>query len=245
MSKQRVWSTAVLGAMAILALAGCTFVAPQRLVVSGRRVTVNEELSGFSKVDASSAFEVEVTSSDEYSVLLTVDEKVEPYLDVRVEGDTLHIGVQPDPTFAGASQPLTAQVSMPRLTGVALSGASNATVEGFASDERLDVDLSGASHLKGEIEAGAVRFEVSGASILTLSGAGGQTTLEVSGASQANLQQFAVADASIKLSGASRAAVNASGKIDADVSGASTLHYTGTPTMGSIKSSGGGRVEPM
>jgi hypothetical protein len=230
--------------VAALLLAGCTISGSQALVGSGNRVTVEKDLSGFSKIQASSAFQVGITQSEVYSVVITVDEKVEPYLDVTVQGDTLRIAVRPGLTLAGAAFPLQAKVSMPRLTGLELSGASRATVSGFKSADGLNANLSGASGLDGQIEAGDVRFQVSGASRVALSGKGQKMVLELSGASQGNLENFVVSEAVVEASGASRATVNVTGKLDADVSGASALRYTGNPTMGSVKSSGASTIQP-
>lgn len=230
--------------VAALLLVGCTIPGAQTLIGSGNRVTVEKDLSGFSKIQVSSAFQVGITQSEDYSVVITVDEKVEPYLDVTVQGDTLRIAVRPGLTLAGAASPLQAKVSMPRLTGLELSGASRATVGGFKSADGLSAGISGASGLDGQVEAGDVRFAVSGASRVSLSGKGEKMALEVSGASQGNLGDFVVSEAVVEASGASRATVNVTGKLDADVSGASTLRYTGNPTMGSVKSSGASTIQP-
>jgi hypothetical protein len=229
--------------MALL-LTGCTIVPSGKILGSGNRVTVEKDLTGFSKVEATSAFQVDITRSEDYRVVITVDEKVEPYLDVTVQGDTLRISLQPGLTLAGAALPLSAKVSMPRLTGLELSGASGTTIGGFKSEDRLDVHLSGASRLNGAIETGDVRFQVSGASAITLSGKGQKLALEASGASQGNLERFAVSDAAVELSGASQATVNVSGRLDVDASGASALRYTGSPTLGSIQSSGSSSIQP-
>jgi hypothetical protein len=230
--------------VAALLLAGCTISGSQALVGSGNRVTVEKDLSGFSKVQASSAFQVGITQSEDYSVVITVDEKVVPYLDVTVQGDTLRIAVRPGLTLAGAAFPLQARVSMPRLTGLELSGASRATVGGFKSADAFSANLSGASGLDGQLETGDVRFEASGASRVTLSGKGQKMALALSGASQGNLEDFVVSEAVVEVSGASRATVNVTGKLDADVTGASALRYTGNPTMGSVKSSGASTIQP-
>ena len=245
MSKLSVLGTVTMASVAAMLLAGCTIDSGQTLVGSGNKVTVEKDLSGFSKIDASSAFQVGVTRSEDYSVIITVDEKVEPYLDVAVQGDTLRIAVRPGLTLGVGSFPLQAKVTMPRLTGLELSGASRATVGGFKSGERLDARISGASQLEGDIEAGDVRFDVSGASRVTLSGGGQKMALAASGASQANLASFPVSEAAVELSGASKATVNVSGRLDADVSGASTLRYAGNPTMGSVKSSGASTIKPQ
>lgn len=229
-------------AMALL-LGGCSSYFPQTIAGSGKAESVQKDLSGFSKIDAGSAFRVDVTRSDDYSVVINVGEKVVPYLDVRVEGDTLRIHLQSG--LMGASGPLEAKVSMPVLNGLDLSGATRTSITGFKSGERLNAKISGASQLEGDIETGDVRFEVSGASRLTLSGLGQKMALEASGASQANLANYRVSEATVEVSGASKATVNVTGSLDGEVSGASTLRYTGDPTLGSVKSSGASTIQPQ
>jgi hypothetical protein len=225
-------------------IAGCTSFVPQTITGSGKSVTVQKDLTGFSKVSAGSAFRIDVSQSDSYSVVITVDEKVVPYLDVTVQGDTLRIYLRPGLAISGASGPMDAKVTMPKLTGLDLSGATHATVGGFKSSDRLDTDVSGASRLDGSVETGDVRFQLSGASRVTLSGKGQKMTLGASGASQANLEEFAVTEAKVELSGASRATVNVTGKLDVNVSGASNLRYTGNPALGSVQSSGASTIQP-
>jgi hypothetical protein len=244
MSKSGVlMATTFLAATAVV-LGGCSIYVPQAIVGSGKTVEIQKDFSGFSKIAAGSAFRVDVSQSDGYSVVISVDEKVVPYLDVTVQGDTLRISLRPGLAIAGATGPLEAKVSMPKLTGLTLSGATQTTVAGFKSADPLDAEVSGASRLEGSIETGDVRFQVSGASRVTLSGKGQQMTLEASGASQGNLEQFAVSDAKVELSGASRATVNVTGNLDVNVSGASTLRYTGSPTMGTVQSTGASTIQP-
>ena len=94
----------------------------------------------------------------------------------------------------------------------------------------------------GQIDAGDLRADVSGASRLELSGQGQDGRINVSGASQANLADFAMQNVDVEASGASRAEVNVSGRLDAQASGASTVGYTGNPTMGRIETSGASNV---
>jgi hypothetical protein len=240
MSKKSILGAAT---VTLLLLAGCTMYAPPTIVGAGQPVTAEKDLSGFSKIDASSAFQVDVSWADGYSVVITVSEKVTPYLDVTVQGDTLRISLKPGLTVTGATGPMVAKVTMPKLTGLNLSGATHTNVGGFKSGDPLDVQVSGASQLNGSLEAGDVRSQLSGASRMTLAGKGQKLALEASGASQGNLEAFAVTGASVELSGASQATVNVTGKLDVNASGASTLRYTGSPTMGSVESSGASTVQ--
>jgi hypothetical protein len=85
-------------------------------------------------------------------------------------------------------------------------------------------------------------FIISGASDVELDGSASDATIEASGASKARLSDFTVKDAEVKLSGASNASINASGRLDADLSGASQLNYAGNPTMGTIRVSGASKL---
>jgi hypothetical protein len=56
------------------------------------------------------------------------------------------------------------------------------------------------------------------------------------------LAGFTVNNADVSLSGASNGTVNLSGKLDANLSGASKLEYIGEPTMGAINTSGASTI---
>jgi hypothetical protein len=92
--------------------------------------------------------------------------------------------------------------------------------------------------MTGMLKADSSDIKLSGASRLSLDGSGGNVKVEASGASSALLSDFAVRDANIELSGASRAELDISGRLDANISGASTLIYEGNPTLGNIEVTG-------
>jgi hypothetical protein len=102
----------------------------------------------------------------------------------------------------------------------------------------LDVTVSGASTVSGDITAGNVDFDISGASTIQLEGSANDMVADVSGASRFNLDDFIVNNADVDISGASTGTINLNGRLDASVSGASTLLYIGEPAMGTIDISG-------
>jgi len=127
---------------------------------------------------------------------------------------------------------------MPVLTGLDLDGLSHVTLTGFKSSQDFHVDLSEVSSLNGNIEAGDVVIEASDASAVTLAGSASTLTLDVSGRSRVDLANFSVNEASVELSGLSRATVSASERLDpVDLSGDSRLQYLGDPTFGEVDTS--------
>jgi hypothetical protein len=212
------------------------------LTGSGNVVTQEELISDFDKVDINSAFDAEINQGDAFKVIIRVDDNLVEHLQVEKQGSTLKIGLKPGISLV-TDATLEAEISMPELTGIELSGASHGTIAGFNSTKKLSVDLSGSSSLKGDIEAGETNFDASGSSDAVLTGSGGNLKLDASGSSDVNLGDFLVADADLDVSGASSVIVNPRGTLDVKVSGASNVTYLGNPTLGNIDSSGASNVE--
>jgi hypothetical protein len=209
---------------------------------SGNVITREFDLSGFDQVEVSGAFVASITRGDSFSVVVRVDERLEQHLRVQAVGRTLQVGLAPNLSILGTAT-REVEITMPQLAGLEFSGASQGTISGFDSTDPLRVELSGASKLGGDIQAGDASFEVSGASTADLSGSGTGLTLNVSGASTADLSGFAVDDANVEASGASSATVNVSGRLDAEASGASHVEYIGNPTLGRIEATGASTIE--
>jgi ribosomal protein L31 len=239
---------------------GCSFLH----VIRGSGTTVEQsyEFSSFTRISTGWAFDVTVSEAKSYAVKISVDDNLQEYLDVHKDGDTLYITLKHGRAYSNTH--LKAEVKLPRLTALTLSGASKGSVSSFDSrdDFRLEVsgashaslenmgvggvvvEVSGASSVAGEMSAsGDARFEASGASTIELSGTAEDADIRVSGASTVDLEDFSVQDAHAEISGASNATVNASGTLSAEVSGASHLYYTGSPTLGDIETSGASSID--
>jgi hypothetical protein len=213
---------------------------PGVLVGSGNLETEEYDSANFTRIEISSAFEFEVKQSSSYSINVTADDNVIDYVQVSRDGQTLKIGLGRVSILGPVT--LRASVTIPQLHGLTVSGASHGTVSGFSSTEDLDITVSGASRVTGDITAGNVQFGISGASTVQLEGSGNDIDANVSGASHFNLEAFTVNNADVNFSGASAGTVNLNGRLDANVSGASTLWYIGEPTTVDSNISGASTV---
>jgi hypothetical protein len=190
---------------------------------SGKLVTREMDLDGFTKLNLSHAFNVSLTQSDQYRVSLTVDDNVWDLVQVSQSRGVLYLGLESQP-FSMTNVTLQAEVSMPSLEAT---------------------ELSGATSLRGEIDTGNVSLEVSGASNVSLRGSGRDLTVRASGASDVDLREFVVQNAQVEASGASEVTVHVTGRLDAEASGASRVRYLGNPGLGRIDSTGASSVSPL
>jgi len=225
---------AVVGVIcAVLVLRGW----PGVLIGSGNLETEEYAFTNFTRVEISTAFEFEIEYSDSYSINVTADDNVIDRVQISQDGQTLKIRVGGAPT-SFRSVTLKALVTMPQLGGLTVSGASRGTVSNFNCTEAVSIAVSGASRVTGDITAADIGFDVSGASTVQLEGSADDMVAVVSGASTFNLDDFTVNNADVNISGASTGTINLDGRLDANVSGASTLLYFGDPMMGTIDVSG-------
>ena len=228
---------------------------------SGNLETQEFNYSDFTRVEVGNALEVEVIQSGSFSITITTDDNISEYLNVSKSGETLRIWLRSG--YSYTSYTAMAEITMPELYRLELSGATSGTIGGFSSAHdfilelsgasslyiadmtagNIRFDLSGASSLTGSIIAsGDARFEISGASSVTLYGSTNDLNADASGASHLGLDDFPVHNANVELSGASGGTINLDGILNADLSGASHLEYFGEPTLGDIDISGGSTI---
>ena len=191
------------------------------VVGSGNLVTNEQLFSDFTSVDARSGFLVEISKSNEYSILVTTDDNVMEFIEITKSGETLNIGVK----WGSSIIPTTmkVEITMPELDSLELSGGSQGKLEEFIVTNSFSIDLSGGSSLVGLGEANDFTISASGGSILDFS-------------------DFSANDVNVELSGGSQATINIDGTLDADLSGGSRLFYIGEPTLNNIETTSGSTI---
>lgn len=212
-----------------------------RIDGSGNVVAQDMAIMGFSTVDVGSTFDVTISPGATYKVKVEADDNLHEHLDIKKTDETLEIRLRSGTSTRNAT--LRAEITLPELRSVKLSGASKGRIQGFEST-RFDATLSGASFLIADIATGHAAISMSGASVIDLDGTGTTLTLTASGASKAELEEFYVDTAEIKLSGATTARVNVKEALEPiTLSGASRLIYSGNPALRSLQSSGASTVD--
>jgi hypothetical protein len=223
--------------IALVALIACgPIVIGGGITGSGASETRTFDYTGFTRLDVGSAIPVEVTRADQFGISVTADNNLWPYVIVSKSGDTLRITLESGHSYLNTH--IRAKVSMPALSAMDLSGAVSGTITGFSSESDFQGTLSGASKLTGDLTAGDVTLRLSGASSVTLTGSGTSLDANASGASSLNLDGFKVTNAEVTMTGASHGSLDVTGRLDVSLSGASSLQYSGNPTLGRQNISG-------
>jgi hypothetical protein len=180
----------------------------EQVVGSGIPITEARELDAFTSVDLAGANSLTVRVGEPQSVVVRADDNLVGNVTTRVEDGRLVIATTGSFTTV---TPMSVDVTVPSLVGLALGSSGEVVAEGILGDE-LEVDLSGSGLVRatGSVE----RLDV------TLSGSG---DVELAG--------LEARDAQAVLSGTGRVVVHTTGTLDALLSGTGTIVYSGSPQV--------------
>jgi hypothetical protein len=213
--------------------------------------------TGFNNIEISSFLKFDISRSDSYRVVVSTYQNVFEYLDISQSGGTLIVRFK----LGKYNNDTKVTITMPEINQLKVSGASTGSIKGFQSTNPYDLEVSGASQLDMDVEAGQAKIESSGATTITgrliaqnaqinvsgasgceISGSTGSGNIEVSGASHFDSPNFQMQNTDINISGASRASIYTKGTLNLELSGASTLDYSGNPILSKVDISGASKI---
>lgn len=190
----------------LAATTNCSFGNFSGVPGSGNAKKETRSVSGFKRIEAGGAVNLSITLGGDFSVSVEADDNLLPLILTETSGDTLKISSKEN--FSPKTK-INVQITMPEITGLQISGASNAVVANVKGDE-IDLKASGASKIKITGEAKSVKTDASGASTI-------------------DAESLSTENAEADSSGASTIIVAPTGDLNAKASGASSVYYTGEP----------------
>jgi hypothetical protein len=215
----------------------------ERVRGSGNIVTFEEKFTDFTELNFSNAIEAEVEYGDDFQIVISIDDNLQKYVEISKRGNKLLLGLTPNVSYSNTN--FVAHITMPLLTKLEASGASEIKFSGFKNSQDMTVDVSGATELEGFINIENLYLELSGASEVELVGSAKTLKISGSGASELDLSDFKTMTASVNLSGASEVDINVVESLSVDLSGASEVNYWGRPRLTNISTSGASSIKSM
>jgi len=221
----------------------------------------------FNAIKVSNAIDLYLSQSNLNEVAVSASSvEIRNHIVTEVEGGTLIIRMEDNNSWwdwkKWGDTKVKAYVSFKELNALTGSGATNIHIVGGLESDKLKIKLSGASDLRGDMNAGNLNITVSGASniksqvkcsMIGIDGSGASDveltgtvddlSVEVSGASEAKLYNLNAKGAIVKASGASNIHVNVSTILKAHASGASNINYRGAAELRESSSSGASDIK--
>ncbi|REJ76388.1 MAG: DUF2807 domain-containing protein [Acidobacteria bacterium] len=183
---------------------------------SGNIVTEKRSVSEFTQIDVGGIFHVDAVQGDTFLVEVEADDNLLPLISTTVKRGKLRINAEK--RFSSKNR-IKIKVTAPNIEKFELSGASSGTLE--------------------SVDNGNLELDLGGAAKLTVSGKTGVLTIDMGGASKVDAGSLSATKVVVDGGGASKADVNVAEDLFVDLSGASKVTYSGSPSNVRKETSGG------
>ncbi|GAB3282138.1 hypothetical protein GCM10027347_58190 [Larkinella harenae] len=195
-------------------------------------VTKQFNIKSFDRIDVSNAIDVDVHKGA-FDIVADLSPGETDYLSIKSENGVLVVRFnRPAGHWIPGKNRRSPRlmITLPKLRGITLSGASDGDVnDAFDSDE-LDITLSGAADLTvKDISANRIRLKASGASDTKLRGRVRVLDVDISGASDLSAYDLTAEEATILASGASDASVTVTRRLEKTTRGGADVSHRGNP----------------
>lgn len=201
----------------------------------------------FHGIRVSNAFDVYISQGNEDAVAISASkQEYKNKIITKVENGILIIKFDDDKKFwkglGSSKQNLKAYISIKKIDRLEVGGACDVFFEEGISSEALQLNLSGASDLKGKITAQTLKVDISGASDATITGTVATIDIDASGASDFKGYDLVSNFCNAKATGASSVNITVNKELNANASGASSVRFKGEGLIRDIKTSGASNV---
>jgi hypothetical protein len=224
---------AVVTAFTMLTFASCKM---SCIKGSGNQTTTNRKVADFTKLDISGAYKVILKQDSSLSVSVTADDNLQELIKTDVSGNTLKISTNKKSICASGD--FTVTIGVQHLEAIKTSGAISVISEGKIIAKTFNLDLSGATRINLNLDAGTVHTEGSGVTEITLKGQASSHDINLSGGGKVHAFDFIVGNYDIETSGASECEINVLHELTVNSSGASSINYKGNPATINNKKAG-------
>ena len=208
----------------------------------GNVLKETRKVSAFDGIEVSGAFDIILKQGATEEVTVEADANLLPLIRTDVAGSTLRIETKKPVNHVTV---MKVYVTVKDLKRIDVSGAVDINCDGQIKVPELSLDASGASDSKLDIAVQKLDLDCSGASKMKFSGYAKDVSMDLSGASDIFAYDLLAETYDIEISGAGNAQINVSRKIRAEISGAGSVKYKGSPTEVDQSVSGAGSIRKV
>ena len=213
------------------------------LFIEGNGISRTEtrNAEGFNQISSNGDFAVTVMPGNFYSVEITAESNLLPYISTNVDGKTLKIRTTGIHSLR-QNEPIKIFITTPVLSGLSLSGSGLIETGSFTSTD-FDLSVSGSGDIKTIISTDKITANVSGSGTINIEGDAINTNFVISGSGKIKTYNLLQEQCQAAISGSGDMYVNASQLIDARISGSGKVYFVNHPAIHTSISGSGDVVD--
>ncbi|MFI5369480.1 MAG: head GIN domain-containing protein [Spirochaetia bacterium] len=232
---------AILSGALFLAAAGCFALGAREIEGSGVVARESRTVAAFTGIVIEGSGNVTLSQGSAQSLSVETDDNLMPQVKTEVRGGVLYLGFKQGAKLLHVSQ-LEFLVTVPKLTGVKISGSGNLHTTSLIRAEALSLEISGSGGIYSELDVGRLGVAVSGSGGITAEGKAEHISVVISGSGSVQAHDLVSGTAEVSVNGSGEAVINARRAISINVSGSGRVAYGGGAEA-TITKSGSGVVQ--
>ena len=228
--------TMVILILLVSVLSGCNRVGSS-MNGSGKIIDQEIKIADFDSLHIEGPFTLEITQSDTFKTVISIDDNLIGRVLVSREHNTLTLNIEAPATFFPTQ--LKVNIAIPEINSITLAQGAQAKLSGFDYIDNLYLFLSDESNFEGTLDTGLTKLSSDSSSQARLIGTASSLELDGRKSSKLYLEVFEVKNAHVRLREASEATLNVNGNLDVNLSEESKVYYLGNPIFSNTSISGG------
>ncbi|NHM07197.1 DUF2807 domain-containing protein [Flavobacterium sp. CYK-4] len=210
---------------------------------NGQMTTKNITVAPYDEIRVSGFFDVELVAGDEGKITVNAEDNLIQYLEIKVEGNTLKLGVEKG-VYLSPSRGHDVKITVPfeSLSEVSLAGSGAVATKNVIKADSFKSTLSGSGDMRLDLNAKEITSEVTGSGDMTLKGKADTFKSSVVGSGDMNAAGLESNNAYAKVTGSGDCKVYSSDFLEARVVGSGDIHYYGDPKRKDTKVTGSGDI---
>jgi hypothetical protein len=197
---------------------------------NGNLLTSKKTVFTFEKIITSGSVEVRYYASEEYRVVVTIDENLHEYLEIFTRNNTLNIGFKRNVSFSRITKYFV-EVYCPFLTGISSEGDIDFEGMDTITTSTFRMTISGSGKIKSAIECESFSAKISGFGEMTITGSSKDARIDISGSGIFSGENFITKNTTVNIDGFGIVYVFVIDNLKANISGSGTLYYWGDPKV--------------
>ncbi len=233
----------IIGALCLPLIMNAQWNSITKIKGNGNMITKNITTTDYDEIRVSGFFDVELVAGDEGKITLRAEENLVEYIEIKVDGKTLKMGVEKGASIAPSrGNKVFITVPFQSLSAVSLAGSGDISTKNAIKANEFKSTLSGSGDMRLEVNASEIDAEVNGSGDMKLSGKTERFKCSVVGSGDLNASALQGENVTATVTGSGDCKIYSSGNLEASVVGSGDIHYYGDPKKKDTKVTGSGDI---
>lgn len=243
----------IIGVVAFIALLGiyplymfkANFNEAEKNTISGNGDIQKEILSirDFEEIEVVGDYEVILKQGD-FKVETEVDSNLQEHLEISVKDNSLRLKIEKGIRIRSSQTPKV-YITMPELRRAIILSSGSLKNEGIFTADHIEMQIMGSGDMDLNFECETMKASIMGSGDIELAGKGSFLEISLPGSGEVDAEEFFTENANVRIAGSGDAKVNATGHLDASISGSGSISYAGNPESVNKQINGSGDIHSL